>query len=99
MYGVIGKMRAVAGRRDDLAAILLEGVSQMPGCLAYVGATDASDAEVLWVTEAWDRKDCHAAALSLPFVKDSIARAKPLIAAFEQYIETTPVGGHGLGGA
>ncbi len=99
MYGVIGKMRAVAGRRDDLAAILLEGVSQMPGCLSYVVSMDASDADVIWVTEIWDGKHSHAASLSLPFVKDSIARAKPLIAAFEQYIETTPVGGHGLGGA
>ena len=99
MYGVIGKMRAVAGRRDDLAAILLEGVSQMPGCLSYVVSVDASDADVIWVTEVWNGKDSHAASLSLPFVKDSIARAKPLIAAFEQYIETTPVGGHGLGGA
>ena len=34
MYGLIGKMKAVAGKRDDLVAILLAGVSAMPGCLS-----------------------------------------------------------------
>jgi hypothetical protein len=35
MYGLIGKIEAVPGKRDDLARILLEGVSGMPGCLSY----------------------------------------------------------------
>jgi quinol monooxygenase YgiN len=36
MYGLIGKMTAVPGQRDALAAILLEGTDAMPGCLSYV---------------------------------------------------------------
>jgi hypothetical protein len=36
MYGRIGSFEAVAGRRAELIAILLAGVSAMPGCKSYV---------------------------------------------------------------
>ena len=96
MYGLIGKMRAVAGQRDALVAILLDGVSGMPGCLSYVIAQDPADADAIWVTEVWDNQASHKASLSLPSVQDAIARGRPLIASFEQQIETVPVGGHGI---
>ena len=96
MYGLIGKMRAAAGQRDALIAILLDGVSGMPGCLSYVVAQDPADADALWVTEVWDNEASHKASLSLPSVKEAIARGRPLIAGFEQHIETLPVGGHGI---
>jgi quinol monooxygenase YgiN len=50
MYGLIGQMSAVAGRRDALIAILLEGVADMPGCLSYVVAEDPSDANAIFGT-------------------------------------------------
>jgi quinol monooxygenase YgiN len=96
MYGLIGKMTATPGQRDALIAILLEGVAAMPGCLSYVVATDPTDANAIWITEAWDSKTSHAASLSLPSVRDAIARGKPLIAGFSNSVITTPVGGHGL---
>ena len=96
MYGLIGKMKAIPGQRDALASILLEGVAEMPGCLSYVVATDPSDPDAIWVTEVWDSPESHKSSLSLPSVRAAIARGKPLIAAFDQFIETTPVGGHGL---
>lgn len=96
MYGLIGKMKAVPGQRDALISILLEGVSGMPGCLNYVVAQDPADADAIWITEVWDSQSSHKASLSLPSVKDAISRGKPLIASFDQYIETVPVGGHGL---
>jgi hypothetical protein len=34
MYGLIGKMLATRGKRDELAAILLDGTRTMPGCLS-----------------------------------------------------------------
>ena len=40
MYGLIGKVNAVSGQRDVLAAVLLEGTQAMPGCLSYVVASD-----------------------------------------------------------
>jgi quinol monooxygenase YgiN len=96
MYGLIGKMMAVRGQREALVSILLEGVSGMPGCLSYVVAQDPGDPDAIWVTEVWDSQASHKASLSLPAVKAAIARGKPLIASFDQYIETTPVGGQGL---
>lgn len=96
MYGLIGKMMAVAGHRDALTAILLEGVADMPGCLSYVVATDPADADAIWVTEVWDNKASHEASLSLPSVRRAIGKGKPLIARFGESTVTTPVGGHGL---
>ena len=96
MYGLIGKIRAVSGQRDALISILLNGVSDMPGCLSYVVARDPKDADAIWVTEVWDSQASHKASLSLPSVKDAISRGKPLIASFDEYIETNPVGGHGI---
>ena len=98
MYGLIGKMIAVAGKRDELTAILLSGVGAMPGCLSYIVATDPADANAIWITEAWDSKASHDASLSLPQVKAAIAKGKPLIAGFGDFVVTTPVGGHGLTG-
>jgi quinol monooxygenase YgiN len=96
MYGLIGKMTAVDGKRDELIAILLAGVSGMPGCLSYIVATDPAEANAIWITEAWDSKASHDASLTLPSVKDAIAKGRPLIAAFGSGTVTTPVGGHGL---
>ncbi len=96
MYGLIGKMRAQPGQRDALIAILVDGVSAMPGCLSYIVAQDPADADAIWITEVWDTKASHAASLQLPSVKDAISRARPLIAGFDQHIETAPVGGHGI---
>lgn len=96
MYGLIGKIIAVPGKRDELAMILVEGTSGMPGCLSYVVARDGNDENALWVTEVWDSRDSHRASLELPAVQDAIARGKPLIAEFSERFETEPLGGHGL---
>lgn len=96
MYGLIGKMNAATGRRDELVAILLESVGDLPGCLSYVVALDPKDGEAIWITEVWDMEASHKASLSLPAVKDAISRAKPLIASFGDYVATRPVGGHGV---
>lgn len=96
MYGLIGKMRATEGQRDALIAILLEGTSDMPGCLSYVIARDPADSSGIWITEVWDSADSHKASLKLPAVEQAIARGKPLIAGFGERFETIPVGGHGL---
>lgn len=96
MFGLIGKMIAAPGKRDELMAILLEGVAGMPGCLSYIVAKDTNDANAIWITEAWDTEASHAASLSLPSVTAAIAKGRPLIAGFGDRIVTTPVGGYGL---
>jgi quinol monooxygenase YgiN len=96
MFGLIGKMLAAPGQRDALIGILLESTTAMPGCLSYIVAKDVKDENAIWISEVWDSKDSHAASLTLPAVKAAIARAKPLIAGFGDYVTTQPVGGVGL---
>jgi quinol monooxygenase YgiN len=40
MHGLINKMTAVEGKRDELIAMLLQGTKEMPGCLSYIVAKD-----------------------------------------------------------
>ncbi len=96
MYGLIAKLTAIAGKRDELIAILKEGTRNMPGCLSYILAKDSADENIIWVTEIWDSAASHDASLSLASVKNSIAQAKPLIAGFEKVATTNPVAGVGL---
>lgn len=98
MYGLIGKMSAIPGQRDALVAVLLESAATggMPGCLSYIVAVDPADADAIWITEVWDSKASHDTSLTLPAVRDAIARGRPLIASFGDGVVTTPVGGHGL---
>jgi quinol monooxygenase YgiN len=96
MYGLIGKMTAVAGKREELIDVLLGSVGEMPGCLSYILAKDPGDPDAIWITEAWDSKASHDASLSLPQVKEAIAKGRPLIAGFSDGVVTTPVGGYGL---
>lgn len=96
MYGLIGQMKAAPGKRDELVAILSESTEDMPGCLSYIVAKDATDADALWITEVWTDKDSHAASLKLPAVQAAIAKARPIIAGFGHRFETTPVAGIGL---
>lgn len=97
MYGLIGKITTTPGQRDALVAILVEGTAKMPGCLSYVVSLDTSDPDGLWVTEVWDNQDSHRASLQLPAVQAAIAKGRPLIAGFSTRVETTPIGGVGLG--
>lgn len=97
MFGLIGRITAVAGKRDDLIAILAPDEGSLPGCLSYIVARDPKNADVLYVTEAWESREAHAASLMLAAVQSAIARGRPLIAAFETIAETEPVGGVGLG--
>jgi quinol monooxygenase YgiN len=96
MYGVMGRMIAQPGKRDALIVILLEGSDSMPGCRSYIVAKDMKDENAIWVTEVWDSKESHAASLNLPSVQAAIGRGRPLIAGFDSYTETVPMGGIGL---
>jgi len=96
MYGLIGKMIAKDGKRDELISILLEGTAAMPGCLSYIIAKDITDASGIWITEVWKDEESHKASLALPAVKKAIERGRPLIAGFDSQTVIEPVGGHGL---
>ena len=69
-----------------------------PAASGRGGAHDPADANAIWITEVWDSQSSHKASLSLPSVKQVIAKGKPLIASFGERFVTEPVGGHGLDG-
>lgn len=96
MFGLIGRMRAQPGKRDELISVLLEGTGGMPGCLSYVVARDLDDADAIWITEVWTDEASHKASLSLPAVQAAIGRGRPLIAGFDSQQRTEPAGGVGL---
>jgi quinol monooxygenase YgiN len=96
MYGLIGKINAVQGQRDELISILMEGMQAMPGCLSYIVAHDCSDPNGIWITEVWQDQTSHQSSLALSSVQDAISRGRPLIAGFGERYETNPIGGIGL---
>ena len=91
MYGLISKLKAVAGQRDALIRVLLQGSRAMPGCIHYIVAKDTHDEHTLWVVETWDSVQAHKSSLSLPEVVEAMTQGKPLIASIERRIETLPV--------
>jgi quinol monooxygenase YgiN len=93
MYGLIGKIRTIPGRRGDVAAILGGGTQNMPGCRSYIVAEDPADNDALWVTEVWDSAEAHVASLQIPEVKAAITKGRELIAGFEMSIKTRPIAG------
>ena len=96
MYGLIGKMTAHPGQRDALIEILTAETGGMPGCLSYIVARDAKEADALWVTEVWKSQADHQGSLKLPSVQAAIARGRPLIKDMGPFFETEPMGGVGL---
>jgi hypothetical protein len=59
-------------------------------------AKDVSNGDAIWISEVWDSRANHEASLSLPSVKDAIAKNLPLIAGMGDSTITIAVGGHGL---
>ena len=98
LYGLIGKMKTVPGKRDELVAILAGGTDKMPGCVLYLIAEDLADPDGIWITEVWDTRAHHDESLKLPAVQEAIARGRPLIAGFESRVEMKPVAGVGIDG-
>lgn len=98
MYGLIAKMTAASGKREALAAILLDGTKDMTGCLSYVIAADGEDPAVLWITEVWTDAGAHKTSLSLPSARAAIEQGRPMITGVERMCETSVLGSQGLSG-
>jgi quinol monooxygenase YgiN len=90
MYGLIVRLTAHEGKRDQMIDVLRQSAGEMPGCLCYVVAKDAADARSIWVTEVWDTEQSHDASLSLPAVRSAIPLGKQLVSSFEEIATTVP---------
>jgi quinol monooxygenase YgiN len=91
MYGLIAKITALPGKREELIDLLKGSAYGMPGCLSYVVAEDSADENTVWVTELWDSKASHDASIKLPRVQDAASRAKAIVGRFERIAQTNPV--------
>lgn len=99
MDGLVGQLRATPGNRDALAHALIDEVGAMPGCLYYVVSADPVDADLLWITEAWDEADSHQAWLASDATRALIERIRPLMVGYDSRVEPVPLGGNlGAGG-
>ena len=97
MYGLIGSFKCVAGKRSEVARLMLADTGIPAGCLSFVVAEDPVDADLLWMTEVWVDAAAHKASLEIPRVKAVIAQAMPLIVSFGMHQETRPLGGIHVG--
>ena len=95
LYGRYGTIRAKPGQRDALLAVLGAGsaASSMPGCRLYLVGAVVDDPDAIAVTEVWDDAAAHRASLSLDSVRETIAKARPLIAGMGPATEFVPVSG------
>ncbi len=98
-FGVCGQFTAVAGKRGELADLLLEAATVLqgiPDCHEYVISEVRDEPDALWVTEVWADQDAHARSLQNDQVRTIISKAMPLIAGMTQQVHLTPLGGKGL---
>lgn len=95
-FAMFAKVIAKPGQRDAVLKILLAASREpMPGCDMYVVNTAASDADAVYVYEAWQTQADHDASLAIESVKALVEKAKPLIAGFDG-VKLDVIGGKGL---
>jgi quinol monooxygenase YgiN len=78
-----------------VVALLVSGADALReyGCRVYAVSVSESDTDIIWVSEVWDNKEDHDASLQLPEVKESIAKAMPMLTGEFTGQELTVVGG------
>lgn len=91
MYGIINRFTAHPGQRDALIAAMTSDEGGLEGCHSFVIAHDATDPDVLWLTEVWDSKEAWQASVNQPGVQASIAVAIPLVRDWGTTVETAVV--------
>jgi len=87
------------GKRDDVAAILLDSgksFNSNSACLLYLVYEDRGNPNVIWVEDVWTDKNEHAAAMGTPEMRSQIMKCMPLLEGMPEQIELAPVGGKGL---
>lgn len=98
MFGYIASMKTKPGRRDEVVSFLVNSVDQLRqhGCVSYVVAKSATDEDTIWVTEAWQSEEHHAASLELPETRKAISEAMPLLSGEFTGQATSIAGGLGV---
>lgn len=97
-YGLIGKMTAVPGRRDELLEVLLRAAELLrdnPDCIHYL-VSASEEADAVWVVETWTDRHALDASLQEDAVRALITSARPLVATISDQVELAVLGGKGL---
>jgi quinol monooxygenase YgiN len=100
MFSVYGRMTALPGRRDELAALLVEGLragGADSGLLSYTVNTDFGDPDTVWLTQLWIDKDAHDATTRSEPVAAVSRRVPPLLAQQPEGFYGHAVHVHGAG--
>ena len=97
-YGFRATMKAQPGRGDELVALMLTaagggGPAANEHCLLYLVSRDASDPDVVHVTEGWTTKEAHAENFARPGSQAFIAKLGPLVTGEARYAGEVPAGG------
>lgn len=98
-YGLLNKLIAKPGQREQVVQILLESgtlFDDNPACLLYLVSESADDPNLVWVTDVWTSQEEHAEALKAPELRPFVERATPLLEGMPEQMEIRPVGGKGL---
>ncbi|MFE1318326.1 putative quinol monooxygenase [Kitasatospora phosalacinea] len=72
-FSVYGRLTALPGRREELVALLLEGLragGDNSGLLDYSINTVPDDPDTIWLTQLWTDKEAH----------DTTTRSEPVTA-------------------
>lgn len=96
MYGLITRLTALPGRRDELALCLLDPNLKRPGCHSYVVAHDTGDSDALWVTEVWMDEATHGVWSQDIHQSRALLPALGLVATWGDTVFTRALGGIGL---
>jgi quinol monooxygenase YgiN len=96
MYGLITRLTAASGRRDELALMLLDPTANRRGCHHYVVALGTDGPDSLWVTEIWISEEAHRAWVAEIRDSEVLKPALALIATWGDTIITRPLAGIGL---
>src|SRR5690606_37089320 len=97
--GMVGKLFTDPKQRDTLIEILSEGIETMKGlagCHLYVVSKDSDDEGTVWVMELWESKEAHDLSLTMPEIRDLIARAMPILKGIPEGASLLPIVGKGL---
>ncbi|MGD6817908.1 putative quinol monooxygenase [Metabacillus sp. 113a] len=98
-FGLYGRLTAKEGKREELAAILLEAAESMkelPGCELYVVSLAEDERESVYIYEVWSNEEAHQASLGNEATKMLIKQARPIIADMDRITTLKPLGGKGL---
>jgi quinol monooxygenase YgiN len=92
LWGLLGRMRAQPGKREELITALQESSRDVPGKLVYLIQLEEDDPDAFWINEVWQTKAHYDACLTLPQVQHGMTVTRPLIAGIEHRTETIPLG-------